>query len=109
MSDDRLLGVMNTYVSHNYQRNEYEENFLNAIAETLAGVIQRRQAEERLKFMAMYDALTGLSNRALFEDIIRQTFASAKRNNERLALMYLTLMVLSQSTIPMDMMLEILF
>ena len=38
--------------------------------------IQRRQAEERLAFLAQYDVLTGLPNRALFYDRLRRRSAA---------------------------------
>ncbi len=42
-------------------------------------------------YQANYDLLTGLPNRALFHDRLRQTIESAKRNNKKFALMFLDL------------------
>lgn len=47
-----------------------------------------RAAKARAESMATHDFLTGLPNRALLEDRIRQGMASAKRRDEVLALMY---------------------
>jgi PAS domain S-box-containing protein len=43
---DRLLGVINLYVKAGHLRHPKEEEFLTAVANTLAGIIARREAEE---------------------------------------------------------------
>jgi len=47
--------------------------------------------EERLTFMATHDVLTGLPNRALFDDRLTVTLAQAKRRQKSLAVMLLDL------------------
>jgi diguanylate cyclase (GGDEF)-like protein/PAS domain S-box-containing protein len=54
-------------------------------------VTERKQMEQRLKQLALYDALTGLPNRALFFDRMIQLLALAKRNEFVLALLYMDL------------------
>ncbi len=49
LSGDTLLGVLNLYVKAGHNRDKPEEDFLSSIANTLAGIIERKQAEERLK------------------------------------------------------------
>jgi GAF domain-containing protein len=49
MSYKRLLGVMNLYITKGHKRNRTEEEFLHAIANTLAGAIERKRDEEALK------------------------------------------------------------
>ncbi|MBF0473660.1 MAG: PAS domain S-box protein, partial [Nitrospirae bacterium] len=39
--------------------------------------LERRQAEERLKYLAHYDVLTGIPNRALFDDRLNQAIHGA--------------------------------
>jgi diguanylate cyclase (GGDEF)-like protein len=51
----------------------------------------RKQIEERLKRLALYDELTGLPNRSLFYDRVRQLLEMAKRNHYVLALLYIDL------------------
>jgi diguanylate cyclase (GGDEF)-like protein/PAS domain S-box-containing protein len=53
--------------------------------------LERKQAEERLRYMAHYDALTGIPNRALFEDRLNQTIHAAKRNKNKFAILFLDL------------------
>jgi len=52
---------------------------------------QRRQAEERLTFLAQFDVLTGLPNRAVFRDRLSQAVARARRNGTLVALMFFDL------------------
>lgn len=49
MIGKRVLGVINTYIHHGHERDAVEEEFLNAIANTLASVIERKRAEEALQ------------------------------------------------------------
>ena len=49
LSAGRTLGVMNTYLGEGHRRDQREERFLTAIANTLAGVIQRKRAEEQIR------------------------------------------------------------
>ncbi len=45
----------------------------------LRDVTQRRQQEEKLRFLAIHDALTGLPNRLLFKDRLDHALAAAPR------------------------------
>jgi len=46
ISDGRLLGVLNVYVAAGHISEESERRFLKTVADTLAVVIERKQAEE---------------------------------------------------------------
>jgi PAS domain S-box-containing protein/putative nucleotidyltransferase with HDIG domain len=43
---ERVLGVMNLYVKTGHLRSASEEQFLSAVANTLAGIVMRREAEK---------------------------------------------------------------
>lgn len=72
---------------------------LNAIPEApqrlfvavIRDITARRISEQVLSRMAKFDALTGLANRAVFEDRLRTAVARAVRSNQPLALMFLDL------------------
>jgi diguanylate cyclase (GGDEF)-like protein/PAS domain S-box-containing protein len=52
---------------------------------------ERKQAEARIRYMALHDALTGLPNRNLLQDRLSQAIALAARNQKRVAVMMLDL------------------
>ncbi|MBL8232051.1 MAG: EAL domain-containing protein [Bryobacterales bacterium] len=54
-------------------------------------ITRRKEAEWRILHMAQHDSLTGLPNRYLFHDRLRQAIDSAIRRNRKLALMLLDL------------------
>jgi diguanylate cyclase (GGDEF)-like protein/PAS domain S-box-containing protein len=54
-------------------------------------VTKEKQAEERMLYLAHYDALTGLPNRTLFNDRLHQALTTAKREKTRVALMFIDL------------------
>ncbi|MGB7543756.1 MAG: diguanylate cyclase, partial [Burkholderiales bacterium] len=56
-----------------------------------ADVTARKEAEERLSYLAQFDTLTGLPNRHLFRDRFAQTLAQAQRNNRLVGVMYIDL------------------
>jgi diguanylate cyclase (GGDEF)-like protein/PAS domain S-box-containing protein len=58
---------------------------------TVEDITDRKQAEERVEFLAYYDALTGLPNRRLLQDRLGNALASANRRDEKVALLFLDL------------------
>lgn len=64
---------------------------INYIA-TFSDVTEKKHNEARLRYLAEYDDLTGLPNRRLLVDRVRQTIARAKRDEmRRFSLMFLDL------------------
>lgn len=56
---------------------------------TNADITMRKEAEQRLVFLAEHDQLTKLPNRHLFHDRLAQALSRSKRNKELMSLMYL--------------------
>ena len=54
-------------------------------------VTERRRAEEKIAYLAHYDTLTGLGNRALLDERISQMLADARRHGKNVGVMYLDL------------------
>ena len=54
-------------------------------------ITERKRYEEKIKFQAFYDALTGLPNRVLLRERVTHEINRAKRSNNKFALMYLDL------------------
>jgi diguanylate cyclase (GGDEF)-like protein/PAS domain S-box-containing protein len=62
---------------------------------SMVGVVQditeRKLAEERVQYLAYYDALTGLANRSLFQDRLQQAMIDADRYERLVGLIFLDL------------------
>lgn len=58
---------------------------------THTDISERKALQERMQTLAHYDVLTGLPNRTLFSDRLRQGLAKARRDQTRLALMMIDL------------------
>ncbi len=58
---------------------------------TLSDISERKALDERIRYMAQYDTLTDLPNRALFFDRVQSELARARRHNEYFALIFLDL------------------
>ncbi len=70
---------------------ERTAELLEANQKLRAENLERKQAEDRIRYMAHYDTLTGLPNRVLFLDRVTQAIAQAHRNECRLALLFIDL------------------
>jgi PAS domain S-box-containing protein len=57
VSAGKVLGVINLYVKENHRRESKEDEFLNAVANVVGGIIQRKRAEQQLK-QALADVTT---------------------------------------------------
>ena len=70
-----------------------EDNFgiLNVIEGTLVDITERKAAEEQVRSLAYYDGLTGLPNRILLQDRLSQALAAARRQKQKVALLFLDL------------------
>lgn len=52
-------------------------------------ITSRKVLEERVQFLAYYDAITGLPNRTLLQDRLSKALAGARRHREGIALLFL--------------------
>ena len=50
-----------------------------------------QSSQDQAQFLAFHDTLTGLPNRALFEDRLKRAFVAAQRDRGRIALLYIDL------------------
>ncbi|MDD5472165.1 MAG: diguanylate cyclase [Sideroxydans sp.] len=58
---------------------------------SFSDITKRKEAERRIEFLAHYDSLTKLPNRALFGDRLRRALLLADRNEYKVGLMFLDL------------------
>jgi diguanylate cyclase (GGDEF)-like protein/PAS domain S-box-containing protein len=68
-----------------------EESSLWAIAASLGGAIKRQRTEEKMRYQAFHDALTGLPNRMMFNRHLYLTLSRARRRQEPFAVVFLDL------------------
>ncbi len=68
-----------------------EKALLDLIAEHLRRTIEQMQFEEHLHHTATHDSLTGLPNRALFNDRLLHALSKASRNKEKIAVLFIDL------------------
>lgn len=61
------------------------------VLRTIRHAIERKEADRRVRFLSNYDKLTGLANRELFHDRLRQAIARAERSGHLVALLFLDL------------------
>src|ERR1022692_1306193 len=54
-------------------------------------ITEHKLAEERVQFLAYYDALTGLPNRTLLQDRLAKALACARRQKHKIALLFVDL------------------
>jgi diguanylate cyclase (GGDEF)-like protein len=69
----------------------HEESTLLTMAASISGAWHRQQVQEKIRFQALHDMLTGLPNRLLFNELLAKTLPNATRNSESLAVMFLDL------------------
>ncbi len=56
-----------------------------------ADISERKEAEQRIEFLAYHDVLTGLPNRLLLRDRVDQAMAQADRHHKHVALLFMDL------------------
>lgn len=74
-------------IAINYLRHEDEEYHCVFSRD----ISKRKQTEEKIIFLAHFDAVTNLPNRTLFYDRLEQAIAQAQRYKQKLAILYLDL------------------
>jgi diguanylate cyclase (GGDEF)-like protein/PAS domain S-box-containing protein len=58
---------------------------------TVRDITDRKVAEKRIQYLALHDALTGLPNRTLLQDRLAKALAAARRQGDKVALLFLDL------------------
>ncbi len=71
--------------------NRLSDPAVNGIVLSMRDVTHRKALEDELRHQAFHDALTGLANRALFEDRLAHALAGARRHRRPVAVLFLDL------------------
>ena len=90
--EDKIIGsmVLLSYTDPNLY-SEKDIKLMEFVSQQIATAIERKQIEEKLRFLSLYDSLTKLPNRVLFYDRIKQEIAYAKRTKDKFALLFVDL------------------
>lgn len=71
--------------------NLYQADGNHVVQCNFRNISDRKEAEARIRYMALHDALTGLPNRVLLADRLAMATAQARRNKNKVALLMLDL------------------
>ena len=70
-----------------YEKNGEATNYVAIFSD----ITDKKRAEEQLEKLAYYDPLTGLSNRAYFQEQLKRSISASIRDNLQLALLFIDL------------------
>jgi diguanylate cyclase (GGDEF)-like protein/PAS domain S-box-containing protein len=90
--ENKIIGsmILQSYIDPNlYSKKDIK--LMEFVSQQIATAIERKQAEEKLKFLSLYDYLTKLPNRVLFYDRMKQEIAYARRERKKFSVMFLDL------------------
>lgn len=71
--------------------NRLADPAVHGIVMSMRDITERKALEEELRHQAFHDSLTGLANRALFEDRLAHALAGARRHGWGIAVLFLDL------------------
>ncbi len=89
--DGRGIGVMGLYAREADFFDEEELKLLDELGADISFALQYIEREERLNYLAYYDALTGLPNRTLFQDRLAQFIGSNRNGDHGIAVILIDL------------------
>jgi len=84
---DKMTGLLALYASEKDFFDAEEMRLLAEIAGDISFALEYIEKEARLNYLAYYDVVTGLPNRALFHDRLHQHLLAASENNSKVALL----------------------
>ena len=85
--DDQPAGLMALYAAETGFFTSEEMKLLAELSGDISYGVQNLSQQEKLDYLAYYDALTGLPNRNLFYDHLSYMLGKAKQNNNQVAVL----------------------
>jgi diguanylate cyclase (GGDEF)-like protein/PAS domain S-box-containing protein len=90
-ANGQVLGTFAVYQKKRLRPGKAQISLLQSASGAAAIAIEQRQLSDQLAHQAHHDALTGLPNRLLFQDRLRQAIVQARRSGTMVALLYVDL------------------
>lgn len=90
-SSSAVLGTVAVLPHEPREPEPHEKEVMERAARLVAIAVERHRAEERVRYLALYDPLTGLANRTLLGDRLDSAIAHARRHHVRVALLFIDL------------------
>jgi diguanylate cyclase (GGDEF)-like protein len=90
-SGSDVLAVLEFFARDRRESDARQMQLMETVAAQLGVAIQRKRTEERLNYLAHYDALTNLPNRVLFNDRLEQAILDAGRHGRLVGVAHLDL------------------
>ena len=88
-SSGKVLGAFGMYYNYPALPNEEESNDLKSAARLAGIVMERDQAQKRIRELAYTDELTGLASRAQFYQDLEEIITASYRHKRRFGLLYI--------------------
>jgi len=89
--NNKVLGALSLYYRESHAPSAQELQVIE-IAANLAGIaIENKETEDRIRYLAHYDEMTALPNRALFNQILNHAMKTSHRRQQKLAVMFVDL------------------
>jgi diguanylate cyclase (GGDEF)-like protein/PAS domain S-box-containing protein len=90
-SSGKVLGAFGMYYNHPALPNDEESKDLRSAARLAGIVMERDQAQKRIRELAYTDQLTGLASRAHFYQVLEELINKSNRHRRRFGLLYIDL------------------
>ncbi|MDX3775667.1 bifunctional diguanylate cyclase/phosphodiesterase [Chromatiaceae bacterium AAb-1] len=90
-SSGKVMGTFAFYYKEQRQPDQFHQRLVDVSVNLCALALEREVARAQIRKLAFYDSLTGLANRSLLHARADQAIASALRNKENLAVLFIDL------------------
>ena len=87
----RLLGTFAIFSTARREPDERDRELVERFTHLTGIAIERKRTEMRLSYLAHYDGVTGVANRALFVDHLRLAMVDAERHGRMVGVLFLDL------------------
>jgi len=86
LKEDKVLGILNIEANNSRRLSHRDVDLLTIIASPIAVAVDNAYLHAQIKRLATIDAVTGLSNRHVFEQTLTAEVERAQRNNSHVSL-----------------------